>query len=329
MRLFAIALLLAAQQSLIGTAQAACGYKPVDIITSPGFSIEVKDDYKILKDTMKGVSYGLYCGDSEPKDDSINKWFKVPVENVGVRIPIASGFLEALGKTSTLVAAESPTKLTNPCISDVSTLKDLSTTKASDAKLDVVFSGDENSDGGLSVQMPSDGKLMPLQLAEWVVFVSAFFDAEEKAVKLFKQIKDSYDCHTGNLKHLKSPPHAYWVQYEKIEDKSHYKILTSPYEKQILGDAGATNSTKEAPSDDTDQGAFQKAIEDADFVFDQTALVQNGTETTQWQNNFGYKDSPNSNSPFLLQRSIYRRDGYRNKNGISNFPEFALVRPDL
>ncbi|KAJ1936415.1 hypothetical protein EC988_008201, partial [Linderina pennispora] len=109
----------------------------------------------------------------------------------------------------------------------------------------------------------------------------------------------------------------------------HYQFLTNAYEKNMLADAGATNNTKEAPSPDTDIDKFQSAVEDAEVVFDQTELTKDGKKVSEWLENFGYKDAPNSKAAFLKQREIYRKDGYRNKNGNSNFPEFALVRPDL
>ncbi|KAJ1937582.1 hypothetical protein EC988_007848, partial [Linderina pennispora] len=212
MRPLVFALLLVAQQSLVGTAHAACTLDKVETITSPGFTIDTKDDHQVVEDTINKIKYGLFCENQPSNVDGIDRWFKIPVKSVGIRTPIGSGFLEALGKTSALKAAASPSSLTNPCITNVGSLTDLTSTSAADAKLDVVFSDKkEDTDGKLSVQVPSGDSLTPLQLAEWVVFVGAFFNEAKNAAALFKQIKSAYECHTGNMKYLKDPPHAYWV----------------------------------------------------------------------------------------------------------------------
>ncbi|KAJ1668847.1 hypothetical protein IW140_000087 [Coemansia sp. RSA 1813] len=306
----------------------ACGFDSIDVTTTPGFTLTTNDDYKVLEDTVAKTKYGLYC-DSQPSGvNGIDKWFKVPVESVGIRVPVASGFLEILRKSKAIAAAEDPSTLTNICV-DTSSLATLN----SSSTVDVVFSSDANSDGDKSVRLPSDDSLTPLQKAEWVKFVSAFFNEEKTANTLFSSIADAYDCHRGNLQHLASAPHVYWVQYTENDsshdDKPTYNIIDTAYQKEILAASGVTNDNNAPPSDATDQAAFQAAVADAQFVFDQSNLTEYGMRASEWYHDFGYTDAQNSDAVFLEQRSIWRTDKYTNKNGVSNFPEFAYVRPDL
>ncbi|KAJ2816854.1 hypothetical protein GGI24_005595, partial [Coemansia furcata] len=306
-----------------GIALGACNFDKTTTNTSPGFNIVVSDNYKILNDTTANVAYGLYC-DSQPANiDGVAKWFKVPVDAVGTRIPVASGFLEALGQRTKLVAADSPANLTNICIdtTKVKTLDD------SSAGVSLVFSSNASSDGSKSVRLPNDDSLTPLQRAEWIKFVAAFFNLEKQASALFDSISAAYTCHQSNLQYLKAAPHAYWVQY--TDSPTMYQILTSAYQKDLLASAGATNASTNGLTDNTDVAAFQAAVKDADFVFDQTQLKKYGQRITEWYGDFGYTDPQNQGVSFLTERNIWRTDKYTSATGISNYPEFAYVRPDL
>ncbi|KAJ2696662.1 hypothetical protein FB645_006143 [Coemansia sp. IMI 203386] len=313
-----------------GLVSAKCSFDQISVDTNPGFQITVNDDYKLLEDTIANVKYGLYC-DSQPSGvDGVDKWFKVPVESVGIRIPIASGFLEALDLRTKITAAESPGNLTNNCLdtSKIGTLNDASGNDEN-SEIDVIFSADASSDANKSVRLPSDDTLGPLQRAEWIKFVSSFFNQEKSAASLFTSILESYNCHSKNMQNLKTPPHAYWVEYSDDDGKKSYNVVTTAYQKELLAGAGATNDTKEAPSDSSDQAKFHEAVKDADYVFDQTQLTKFGQRATEWYKDFGYKDPQNSDVNFLLQRQIWRTDGYTSRSGISNFAEYGYVRPDL
>ncbi|KAJ1891351.1 hypothetical protein LPJ81_005759, partial [Coemansia sp. IMI 209127] len=304
-------------------AQGSCGFDTISVTTSPGFTLTTNDDYKVLEDTAGNITYGLYC-DSQPSGvDGIDKWFKVPVESVGIRVAVAaaSGFLEILGKSKAITAADDPSGLTNICTGSVATLDN-------SPSVDVVFSSDAASDGDKSVRLPSDDSLTPLQRAEWVKFVAAFFNAETTAASLFSSIASAYECHRGNMQHLVGAPHVYWVQYTESGTPT-YDIVDTAYQKELLAAAGATNDTAAPLSDPTDQSAFQAAVKDADNVFDQTNLTDYGMRASEWYTDFGYTDAQNSDASFLQQRSIWRTDGYTSAAGVSNFPEFAYARPDL
>ncbi|KAJ1734357.1 hypothetical protein LPJ61_001107 [Coemansia biformis] len=333
MRIFAVCGLFAVAALAHDAPQGdgACGFDKVDLTTGPGFTITVNEDYKVLEDTAARIKYGLYCNSQPSGISGIDKWFKVPVASVGVRVPIASGFLEALGRRDKLTAAEVPGNLTNICL-DASKLRTLSAggSSGNDTGVDVVFSGNAASDGNVSVRLPSDDALTPLQRAEWIKFVAAFFNDEKRAAALFDSIASAYNCHWNNLQHLKDPPHTYWVEYSAGADgKASYNIIDSAYQKDLLAGAGATNNTRAALSDPSDLKKFQEAIRDADFVIDQTALGQQGRRINEWYRDFGYADPQNSGVGFLRTRNIWRTDGYTSKSGVDNFPEFGYVRPDL
>ncbi|KAJ2463702.1 hypothetical protein GGI02_005179, partial [Coemansia sp. RSA 2322] len=314
-----LALLLCVPYAVLG----ACNFAKTVISTAPGFDITVTDTYKILNDTTAGIAYGLYCDNQQPSNvDGVAKWFKVPVTSVGTRIPLASGFLEALGQRDKLTAAEAPANLTNICI-DKSKMQTLDNS----TNVGVVFSSNASSDGAKSVRLPSDDSLTPLQKAEWIKFVAAFFNAEPQASALFDDISAAYSCHQANMKYLKSAPHAYWVQYTAAPTT--YQIITAPYQKDLLASAGATNASSNLSGGNTDPKAFQAAVKDADFVFDQTDLKKYGQRIAEWYADFGYTDPQNQGASFLSHRNIWRTDKYTNPTATSNFPEFAYARPDL
>ncbi|KAJ2810041.1 hypothetical protein FBU31_008076, partial [Coemansia sp. 'formosensis'] len=54
-----------------------------------------------------------------------------------------------------------------------------------------------------------------------------------------------------------------------------------------------------------------------------------GQRITEWYGDFGYTDPQNQGVSFLTERNIWRTDKYTSATGISNYPEFAYVRPDL
>ncbi|KAJ1774689.1 hypothetical protein LPJ62_007047, partial [Coemansia sp. RSA 2167] len=67
----------------LGIALGDCSFDEISLQTTPGFTITIDKEYKILEDTIAKVKYGLYC-DSQPKGvDGVDKWFKVPVSSVG------------------------------------------------------------------------------------------------------------------------------------------------------------------------------------------------------------------------------------------------------
>ncbi|KAJ1835999.1 hypothetical protein LPJ63_000627 [Coemansia sp. RSA 2711] len=308
-----------------GVAAGDCGFDEISVVTSPGFTITVDSEYKVLEDQTAGIKYGLYCDRQPTGVDGVDRWFKVPVSSAGIRVPVASGFLEALGRRDAIVAAEAPANLTNACL-DTSKIRALGS-DAEQTGVDVVFSSDAGSDGDRSVRLPADDTLAPLQLAEWIKLVAAFFNDEKRAAALFGGIADAYKCHRGNLQHVAARPHAYWVEYAG-GDKASYSVVGSAYQKELLAAAGTTNATA-AALNTTDVAAFQSAVSDAAVVFDQSQLTEHGQRATEWYRKFGYTDPQNSGSSFLRTRSIWRTDKYTSASGVSNFAEFAYVRPDL
>ncbi|KAJ2842549.1 hypothetical protein IWW36_005866, partial [Coemansia brasiliensis] len=230
-RLFTI--ISATAVALVYNAQAIvgdCSFDEISLETNPGFTISIEKEYKVLEDTRSQIKYGLYCDNQPSNVDGVDRWFKVPVSSVGVRIPLASGFLEALGHRDTLKAAESPGNLTNICLSNVQPLD-------SSDQVEIVFSKNTTSDGDKTVALPADDTLTPLQKAEWIKFVAAFYNDEKAADSLYNSISAAYNCHWNNLQHLAQQPHAYWVQYADADGKPTYNIINSPYQKSLLAGA--------------------------------------------------------------------------------------------
>lgn len=321
-----VATIVLATSTNLGLATAKCDFADMDFKSNPGFEITYNDNYKVLKNTISGTTYGLYCDNKQPEGvKDIDQWFKVPVQRIGSNIPGISGMLEVLGKRDLLKAFDNPDKLTNICFSN----KPEPLTK--DTKnLDVIFSSGDNKDGPQlpTAQLSVSDDLNPLQRAEWIKFVAAFVNGEKEASEFFTKVNDAYNCLQGNLGHLKTPPHAYWVQYTDSPNKQ-YNLIVSGYQQGLLSSAGTKNTTPDAPKDASDQKAFQDAVKDANYVFDQTDLKNSGKGYSEWLADFGYSDPQNQDVSFLSGRDVWRTDGYTSESGQSNFPEFAYVRPDL
>ncbi|KAI9139765.1 hypothetical protein BKA69DRAFT_615819 [Paraphysoderma sedebokerense] len=222
-------------------------YQTIGSIDSlSGFSIQYNKYYKLLKNGRTGDTYALYlCGSKVPSDvPAGTKTFQVPVE----RVAIASGFdlvpyLELLGVRKKLKFHPSPVNETSPCVEKMIASGAVTAFDANgDASQYDIFFTDGNDSAGLGnnkrvVVSASNKENGPLNRAEYLYFVSSFFNLEAVAKEVVPTIRKHYNCRKTELEKYYSTnpkPRVAWIKKEAGGSWT----MNGLYERQLLSHAG-------------------------------------------------------------------------------------------
>ena len=109
----------------------------------------------------------------------------------------------------------------------------------------------------------------PLQRAEWVEFMSFFFNNEAKAMLVFEGIRERYLCHRKQVSEHSAKPVVAWAYYSSWNKQ--WVITNAAYKHYYLRDAGAqlVGNTNTDMKFNTPSG-LHTALANVDILIDET-----------------------------------------------------------
>ncbi|OZJ03422.1 hypothetical protein BZG36_03589 [Bifiguratus adelaidae] len=288
-------------------------------LTVPGsFSLTYHNTYKVVTHLPTGDTWALAsaaCNSTVPSN-TFKSLVTIPVSKVGVIDVDAVGFLELLGQESSIVAASSPSNITN-CV-NTSNLTPLDVHALNTGALDVVFSENTALSDPKMVYTAMNSSQIPLDGLMWMHFFAAFYNAESLAVNITSTIQDYYDCYRNAVQNISNPMHIAWVNWDPTGATWH--IRNDSYTVALFSARPVDGSTDTY----TDKSAFVSTISNADVVIDTTPDAN--LQYQYWQGLAGISGQPTY--PFFMQKQVYTLDLLTN-NGYSDWPVRSLARPDL
>ncbi|OBZ90050.1 hypothetical protein A0J61_01905 [Choanephora cucurbitarum] len=299
-------------------------------VSLSGFTIEYKNYYKVVTNTITSKSYCL-VGFEQPIPEGCHsettvsipvKSFSVDSDAYGV-IP----FIELLDLQKNITKTAT-TNITSPCIANGS--RDTNITSP-----DMIFSF-STSYGATYVDFSANqDTLLPLQKASWLLYIGAFFDLELKSSAVYNQIVNNYNCHKDNLARLGySPKGVAWTTFESSD--SLFTLHSDVYYHQLTMDANAHLVATNMAQPDVfqvnitiQQMNLATALRGADYILDtsQTSLMfDNWIRAGQ---SYFAAGNPYIEIPAINQHKVYTVNRLINANQVSDWTQRSAARPDL
>ena len=120
-----------------------------------------------------------------------------------------------------------------------------------------------------SIAITASANPGPLQRAEWVEFMSFFFNKEAEAMQVFEGIQDRYLCPRKQVSEHSAKPVVAWAYYSSWSKE--WVITNAAYKHYYLRDAGAqlVGSTNTDMKFNTPSG-LHAAMANVDILIDET-----------------------------------------------------------
>ncbi|KAJ2827178.1 hypothetical protein FBU31_003240 [Coemansia sp. 'formosensis'] len=295
-----------------------------------GFSIAYHNTYKVLENRSTNNTYVLYqCGTSKPSVKNVSAFIPVPVKSSAAWATTAAIFLEALGVQNTVKNLGTAPSLVSACLQEL--LKDViepfndsnsTDTDHQEQSNDVVF----NMPGGLDTNTTNTVysteylESSALGRSEWVKFFGAFFNAEERANKLFDSVDSNYQCFSAkaNKEYNDIRPVIAWTSYagptQYNNNTAYWQISFASHKYDIVRDAGARmlNTTGAQSTMFSTSQAFLRALKEVDIVIDESFVSYNYSTLLK---NYGIADPKQANYSWLATGRVFRPDRIQSTSG--------------
>lgn len=262
------------------------------------------------------------------------RMFSVPLNTVAVPGTVPLTYMHMLGLLNKISIIDA-SYVSTPCIQkavDCGTLShaspysgDWSTTVGSASTSAVItdlFLTGGATNSAKDIPMAATSDMGPLHRAEWIKFVSLFFNREVEANALFDAIRADYDAikAQATAHGSASPPVVAWIQYSSW---TNWSISGAQYKRGYVQDAGGATRVIpsavpncEANSDNTkytchSAAAFKQALIGVNMVIDESYESNPAMHgNTEFMQRFGIVDADktNPNYPFLVNNKVYRLD---------------------
>ncbi|RGB25577.1 hypothetical protein C1646_771528 [Rhizophagus diaphanus] len=301
-----------------------------DIGTSnSGFNVTYHNNYVILTNKHTSETYVLYCTATQPAVAAATNYIQIPVTNVVVSDRSFISFLEILGEEKTsLKYVDDKNTITSPCLQKYNYLYDnfnyANTSLVS--SVDVIFTNKPSNTGGKYVTISYDEDTPALQKAEWIKYMSLFFNKTAIANEAFDKIRSNYFCHLDNLSKVpnETKKSIAWVS---LESDNSFTIKSSSFYPNVTSDAAAFLLNPQITTD-LSVDDLKQYISGAYIVIDMSDLVAEYSTLDAWKNLFGYNQT--SDLPrFLKEKLLFRTHKLLNSNGFDDWSESSASRPDL
>uniref|UniRef100_A0A7S3YMP4 Uncharacterized protein n=1 Tax=Lotharella globosa TaxID=91324 RepID=A0A7S3YMP4_9EUKA len=302
--------------------------------------------YKLAFNVRNGDHYVLYRNESLKPPTSMYpaaKFFKIPLTSIAVSETVTATFLELLGLQEKIKYMDL-TYVTSGCLRALGQTGAIqnfeSSFSGSNATLrqlqindvDAVFDGSFRVSDPKFVSYSATADPGPLHRAEWIEFVSLFFDAELLASSVFNGTAGRYECHRQGAQLETSTKVVAWVDVRTWTTPVEYVIDTTEYKKQFTLDAGGV-MYEPAQTVFTDAVAFSNALSTVDVIIDQSyqpnSVLLGDFELKDVCATYGFDPcNEKSSLPFLQTSQIWRVDKLMGPNGLDWF-ESAIALPDV
>eukprot|EP00210_Caulerpa_lentillifera_P000223 g217.t1 len=332
----------------------------VQVTVADDFRVTYGESHKFVENLRVNETYLLYqCGTPVPNlrqfPENV-KVFEIPLSSVALDDVTSSSFLAELNVTDR-VKFVSP-YATDACLQKVShkcrretvnpgyTEADPVLVRKQNRRTDAVFlSAATNNSESIAFTATMDPAV--LNRAEWVKFVSLFFNKEPAANAFFDEIVESWN--RFKMKATKDSPIVAWISFQDYKGDEFF-IHYAPYKMEYITGAGAkvlsqrrvkrTNGVTSTTNGylipftkrRTGVASLREVLKDVDVVIDET-YQPNNTEygIDNFLKTFGLKRD--DDFPFLANKKVFRLDGLIGKtptgSDTSDWYETAVARPDL
>ncbi|KAJ2383100.1 hypothetical protein H4S02_005452 [Coemansia sp. RSA 2611] len=295
-----------------------------------GFSIAYHNTYKVVENRSTNNTYVLYqCGSTKPTVKNVSAFIPVPVKSSAAWATTAAIFLEALGVQNTVKNLGTAPSLVSACLQEL--LKDViepfndsnsTDTDHQEQKNDVVFNmpGGQDTNTTNTVYSTEYLETSALGRSEWVKFFGAFFNAEERANKLFDSIDANYQCFAtkAEKEYDDIRPVIAWTSYagptQFNNNTAYWQISFASYKYDIVRDAGARmlNTTGKQSTMFSTSPAFLRALRDVDIVIDESFVSYNYSTLLK---NYGIADPKQANYSWVATGRVFRPDRIQSTSG--------------
>lgn len=319
----------------------------IDIEHAKGFSVEYQNNYKMVKVTepQSGVEYSYILvqkGTPAPEHDSDSIVIEVPVESVAALSTTQLPALDIIGELDKLKAVSSFTYINSAPVRemiDEGTVEEVGTgsymntesmVKINPELILTLTTGipydDEHInnlvDMGLKPVVINEYKEeTPLGQAEWIKFISLFFNEEKQASDYFAQVSKDYTTLAEITTSVEERP---IVMSGMAWQGTWYVPGGKSFIAQYIEDAGADYFWG-----DNDNTA--SVTLDFEAVFDTGKDADYWVTSAMWTN---IEDVKNEDALYLEFMSVSNENVYTNyakvnENGGNDYYESGVVRPDL
>ncbi|KNE63788.1 hypothetical protein AMAG_08865 [Allomyces macrogynus ATCC 38327] len=183
-----------------------------------------------------------------------------------------------------------------------------------DAKYDVVFTSTvDDTDAKAATFSAAAVDAAPLNRAEWLKFVSYFFNRELDAATTYQRMADQYACRKAQIASADPKPTIAWI--EKISENA-WAVSNGAFARTLLADAGAVPM---AARSEVDQTQLMEVLKNSHAVIDVTAR-DGEWNLSLWLKMFGISSVSETPYKFVRNRKIYLADRRHSTNGTNAFP---------
>lgn len=312
------------------------------------FSIQYRENYKYIKvyssseDTSTAIEYILIQkGKPKPRVSANAQIIETPIQSIVCLSSLYVAYIDKLGLQSFLKGVDNFHYINTPSILEMIEEKKIkevgSNTSVNLEKLslinpDLVFTygtGNSNYDChpklqelGLKVAITVDHmEDSPLGRAEWIKFMAAFFDKEQEADSLFKEIEKEYNKLSEVARKVKDKPTVFTsVKYGDVW----YMPGGRSYMAKLLEDAGA----KYLWANDNTSGSLPLSFEQ---VYTKAFNAEFWINTADWKSTADAITADPRNAYFsaVKKANIYNNNLRINKHGGNDYWERGLLNPNL
>ncbi|KAJ1734116.1 hypothetical protein LPJ61_001241 [Coemansia biformis] len=308
------------------------------------FTIEYHDSYKVVNDLAANGTYVLYqCGSERPSVKNADAYIPIPVKSVAAWSTSAAAFIEALGVQDHVQNLGTSPSITSACLQELlaEVIKPFDEGNSTSVDVQeqnntVVFNmpGGEDANATNTAFSSEYLETSALGRSEWIKFFGAFFNAEERANKLFDEISSNYECftHKANSEFNKLRPVVAWTSYAAPSsfnnNTAYWQISVAGYKYDLVRDAGARmlNTTSRTQSTMfSSAAAFLDALEDVDIVIDESFVSYTYSELLK---NYGISGSNKAKYPWAAAGRVFRPDRIQSTAGGLDWFESPVVFAD-
>ena len=333
----------------------------VEIEVAEDFTVRYEKTFKVVHNLRVNETYVLYqCGTEVPDLTGLPKTvkvFEIPLTYVALADVTSSSFLAELGVIDRVKAASA--YATEPCLQKVtrrcgriaqdpaSLFADAAQLRVQNRRADAVFvSGASNDSKSIAFTATMDPAV--LKRAEWVKFVSLFFNKEPEANRFFDAIAEKW--RDSGIASNKGGPRVAWISYQDYDGRQFF-IHFAPYKVDYIRAAGGrlleTKSLKKANGVTPTLNGYliefgkrrgeavaqlHAILRDVDVVIDETYQPNNTAyDMDAFSTIFGF--AKDSDFAFITEKRVFRLDGMIAEaiggGDVLDWYETGVARPDL
>eukprot|EP00899_Mesostigma_viride_P005666 jgi/Mesvir1/150/Mv13514-RA.1 len=321
------------------------GEQTVTVQVANDFSVQYQPWYKYVTNKRSNETFVLYqCGTSPP-DAALfplgTKFISLPVRSMAVAQTVAISFLEILGLRPQITRLDA-TWVSSPCIQKMAVAGAIKPLEALGEWGNATLLGEQvqgiplvlvdewtksNVQPYRNNYVAFDATTDPgaLKRAEWIKYLSLFFNKEAEANAYFADINARYNCFSTMARSRPDKPTVAWIFYSDYAD---FSIRDNEYMLQLTEDAGGRNVDSSLMRSYATPEELHDALKNVDVVIDTTydsSPAKN--ELADFLEVFGL--NAQHDLPFLERNQIYRVDRLLNTNGGLDWFEGAIAQPDL